>query len=140
MNEPAKRITDGPPEESGAVSRPFRKPKHSVWLSLVVATAAFPCVFVLVNCIVFVVCLLYLITFKPYGPESPFWESILFGVIPIIISVYISLRSYRRFRWGKVAASRDGDAGHALDSTESKHSTCEGAGQTSMGHGVGTGQ
>jgi hypothetical protein len=33
----------------------LRKPKHSVWLSLVAATAAFPCAFVLGVLIFFVV-------------------------------------------------------------------------------------
>ena len=70
MNEPAKRITRGPPEESGAVNRPSRKPKHSVWLSLVVTTAAFPCAYLLELFIFLVGSLLYLITFKPYGNGS----------------------------------------------------------------------
>ena len=104
MNEPAKRITVGSPEASAAGSQSFRKPKHPVWLSLLVATAVSPCAFVLVVCIVFAVCLLYLVTFKPYGPESPFWDNILFGVIPLVISIYVGRRVYRRFRWGKVVA------------------------------------
>jgi hypothetical protein len=137
MKEPAKRIADGPPEESGVVSRSLRKPKHSVWLSLVVATAAFPCAYVLEVFVFFVVSLLYLITFKPYG-SGEHW--LIPTLIMTPIAVYISWLVYRRFRWGKVAAPCDGDVGHAPGGTESEHSTCKDAGQTSLGHGTGTGQ
>ena len=97
MNEPAKRITDGPPEESGAVSRPLRKPKHSVWLSLVVATAAYACVSALGMVISLVVSSLYLITFKPYG-HGEHW--LIPNVLEAAIAMCISALVYRRFRLG----------------------------------------
>ena len=105
MNESGKRIAGGPPEESEAVSQPLWKPKHSVWLSLVVTTAAFPCAFVLGVFSFFLVGLLYLITFNPYGHGSEeHWLSL--NLILAAVSACISFWVYRRFRWGKVATSR----------------------------------
>jgi hypothetical protein len=113
----------------------LRKPKHSVLLSLVAATAAFSCAFVLGMFIFSVVSLLYLITFKPYG-NGEHW--LIPNVLVAAIAMCISALVYRRFRWGKVVAHHDG-GGPGFAAGDSEHPTGEHAGQPPLGHGAEAG-
>ena len=74
--------------------------------------------------------------FCPPGMREPRYQSFLVLMVNIPVSLLTGM-AYRSMRWEGAAASLGSDGGHAPDGTESEHSTCEDAGQTSMGHGAG---